>query len=83
MTIDTRDGNDLGPASFRTQADNKKEQICYYNRNKKDRTFNCFLALRKQTWITDKIIFSIENLIDKTNKKKTYLFWNQRRIKWT
>ena len=31
LTIDTRDVNDLGPAKFRTQADNNKEQICYYN----------------------------------------------------
>ena len=60
LTIDTRDVNDLGPARFRTQADNNKEQICYYNRNKKDKTFNCFLALRKQTSTTDKIIFSIK-----------------------
>ena len=40
---------------------------------KKDKTFNCFLALRKQTTI-DRIIFSIENLIDKTNKKKDIYF---------
>ena len=35
--------------------------------------FNCFLDLRKQTSTTDRIIFSTENLIDKTNKNK-YLF---------
>ena len=67
LTIDIRDVNDLGPARFRTQADNNKEQICYYNRNKKVKTFNCFLALRKQISATDRIIFSIENLVDKTN----------------
>ena len=39
LTIDIRDVNDLGPARFRTQADNNKEQICYYNRNKKAKTF--------------------------------------------
>ena len=72
LTIDTRDVNDLGPARFRTQADNKNEQICYYNRNKKDKTFNCFLALRKQTLTTDKIIFSTKNPIDKSNKKDIY-----------
>ena len=33
LTIDTRDVNDLGPTKFRTQTDNNKEQICYYNRN--------------------------------------------------
>ena len=49
LTIDTRDNNDLGPAKFRTQADNNKEQICYYNRNKRDKNFNSLLAVRKQT----------------------------------
>ena len=33
-----------------------------------------FLALRKQTSGTDKINFSIENLIDKTNKKEDIYF---------
>ena len=42
LTIDTRDVNDLGPAKFRTQADSDTEQICYYNRNKKDTSFNFF-----------------------------------------
>ena len=55
--VDIRDINDLGPSRFRTQADNNQEQICHYNRNKKDKTFNCSLALRKQTSATDKIIF--------------------------
>ena len=57
--IDTREMNDLGPAKFRNQADNNSEQICYYNWNKKDKTFNSFLAVRKQTLTGDKIIFSI------------------------
>ena len=48
LTIDIRDINDLGPSRFRIQADNNQEQICYYNRNKKGKMFNCFLALRKQ-----------------------------------
>ena len=30
-TIDTRDANGLGPAKFRTQADNNRKKICYYN----------------------------------------------------
>ena len=73
MTIDIRNVNDLGPSRNRTQADNNQE-ICYHNRNKKEKTFNCFLVLRKQTPATDKIIFSIENLIDKTNKKEDIYF---------
>ena len=61
--------NDLGSSKFRTGAENNKEQVCYYNYNKKEKAFNRFLAVRKQT-STDAIIFSIVNLIDKLNKYK-------------
>ena len=54
--------NDLGSSKFRTGAENNKEQVCYYNYNKKEKAFN-------QT-STDAIIFSIVNLIDKLNKYK-------------
>ena len=47
LTIDSRDVNSLGPTKFRTQADNNKEQICYYNRNKRDKSFNCFFGSKK------------------------------------
>ena len=57
LTIDIWDVNDLGPSRFRTQAHNNQQQICYYNRNKKDKTFNCFLALRKQISTTDNNFF--------------------------
>ena len=63
LMISIRDVINLGPARFRTQTDNNKEQICYYNQNKKDKTFKCFLALRKETSATDRTVFSIENLI--------------------
>ena len=49
LTTDTRDINDLGPGKFRRQAGNGTQQICYYNRNKTDTSFNPFLATRKQT----------------------------------
>ena len=49
LTIDTRDVNDLGPAKFRTHTGDNREQICYYNRNKRYKSFNSFLAVRKQT----------------------------------
>ena len=61
LTIHTRDVNELRPAKFRTQADKNIKQICYYNRNKKDKPFNSFLAIRKQTLTGEKTIFSIEN----------------------
>ena len=74
LTIDTRDINDVGPAKFRTEADNNKEQICYYKRNKKDTSFNSFFTLRKKTSSAGEIIFSIVNIIDKTNKNNNIYF---------
>ena len=68
LTIDTRDTNDLGPRKFRTQADNRTEQIYYYNGNKKDTTFNYFLAKRKETSSPSEIIFFIVKVIDNVNK---------------
>ena len=59
--------NNLGPSKLRTGAKNHKEQTCYFNYNKKDRAFNRFLAVRKET-STNKIIFSIVSLIDKSNR---------------
>ena len=66
LTIDTRDVNNLGPSKFRTGAENGHRKIHYFNHNKKDKIFNRFLAVRKET-SADKIIFSIINLIDKSN----------------
>ena len=31
LTIDMRHVNDLGPAKFRSEAKNDKEQVCYYH----------------------------------------------------
>ena len=63
--------NDLGPLKFKTDAKNDKEEICYYNSNKKD-SFYHLLAVRKQT-STDAIIFSIISLIDESNKYKDFI----------
>ena len=68
LTIDTRDVNDLGPGKFRTQADSGTEKICYYNRNKKDTSFNSFLATRKETSSPSEINFCIVKVIDNINK---------------
>ena len=54
LTIDTRDVSELGPAKFRTQADSNSQKICYHNRNKRDKTFNSFFAIRKQTSVSEK-----------------------------
>ena len=79
LAIDTRDINDLGPA--RTQADSCTEQICYYNGNKKDTSFNSLLAVRKKTSSPVEINFSIVNVIDSTNRHNNIyseisIFWN-------
>lgn len=58
LTIDTRDVNFLGPGRFRTNADNGGKQVCYYNRNKTDTSFNSFLATREQTFQENDIKFS-------------------------
>ena len=50
-------------------SDSGTEQICYYNRNKKDTTFNSFLAVRKETSFTFKINFSIVEVIDNISKQ--------------
>ena len=68
LNIDTRDVNDLEPGNFRTQADSGKEQICYYNRNKKDASFSSFLATRKETLSPSEINFSIVKVIGNKNK---------------
>ena len=58
----------MGPGKFRTRADSGTEQICYYNRNKTDISFNSFLAVREQTSRDSKIEFSIVKVIDSLNK---------------
>ena len=60
----------MGPTEFRTQADSSTEQICYYNRNRKD-NFNFFWAVRKETSTPFEIRFSIAKVIDKTNRHDT------------
>ena len=74
LTIDTGGANYLGPGKFRTQADSDAEQICYYNRNKKDTSFNSFLVLRKETSSAREITFSIVKVIDKTNRHNS-IYW--------
>ena len=46
LTIDTREVNELGPGKFRTSADNREVQTCYFNRNKSDTIFDSFQSKR-------------------------------------
>ena len=69
MAIDIRDVNNLGPSKSRTRAKNDKEQTCYCNYNKKESVINRFLAIRKKHH-DNEILFSIVNLINKSNKFK-------------
>ena len=73
LTNDTKDINDLRPAKFRTQADNNSEQIHYYSRNKRETSFNSFLAVRKETSSTNEVVFSIVKVIDKTIDMTLYI----------
>ena len=58
LTIDTTEVNELGPGKLRTSADDGKEQICYFNRNKSDTHFTSFIAKRIQD-DSSSITFSI------------------------
>ena len=71
LAIDTRELNESGPAKFRTQADSNSQKICYYDGNKRGKTFNSFLAIRKQPLTGEKTNFSIEKRIENTTKKNT------------
>ena len=64
LTIDCCNFNSIGPSKFRTNAEDGRRQICYYNRNKKDKSLNRFLALRKQD-AGENIIFEIKNIRNK------------------
>ena len=56
LAIDTRDVNEFGPGKFRTNANNREEQTCYFNRNKSNSHFPSFLSQRSQA---EPINFSI------------------------
>ena len=56
LAIDTRDVNEFGPGKFRTNANNREEQTCYFNRNKSNTHFPSFLSQRSQA---EPINFSI------------------------
>ena len=79
LIVDTRDVKDLGPGKFRTQADGGTEQICYYKSNKKDTSFNCFLATRKKASPSE-INFSIVKVIDNVSKHDSVNFDNNDEI---
>ena len=57
--------NSIGPSKYRASVDKGKQQVCY-NINKKDKYFNKFLWVRKQS-ACDTIIFEIENIIEEIN----------------
>ena len=56
LAIDTRDVNEFGSGKFRTNANNREEQTCYFNRNKSNTHFPPFLSQRSQA---EPINFSI------------------------
>ena len=66
--IDTHDVNFLGPGRFRTGTDNGDKQICHYNRNKTDTSYNSFLAMRVKSSQANDIKSSVVQVIDNINK---------------
>ena len=63
LAIDCHNFNSIGSSKYRNSAESDKQLICYYNRNKKDKLFNKFLSVRKQSTV-DRIIFEMENIIE-------------------
>lgn len=55
----------IEPSKYRTSVESDKQQICCYNQNKKDKLFNKFSPVRKQS-AGDSIIFEIENIFEET-----------------
>ena len=80
MSIATRDVNNLGSSKFRAGAESGTEQNCYYNRNKKYKAYKKFLAVTKET-SANEIIFSIEKLIDNSNKTETIFYKTDSELK--
>ena len=50
------------------------KKFCYYNRNKKDTSFNSFLAVRQETSSLSEINFSIVKVIDNSNEDDNIYF---------
>ena len=69
--------NNLRPLKFRTSAENDKEQISYFNYNKKAELLINFWSLENKYLQID-ISFSIVNLTDKLNKFED----NYNKIQW-
>ena len=65
LAMDCCNFNSIWSSKFRTNAEDGQRQICYYNRNKKDKLFNRFLVLRKQG-TRENMIFEIKNIIEET-----------------
>ena len=68
LKIGTRRVNHLEPAKLRVQADSGTEKICYYKRNEKDKSFNSFLVVRKETAFPSEIKFSIVKVTDNADR---------------
>ena len=66
LTTDCCNFNSIGSLKDRTSAESDKPQICCYNQNKKDKLFNKFLLMRKQS-AGDNFVFEIENIVEEAN----------------
>ena len=64
ITIDRRTNILNGPVKPRTNAENEKKQLCYFNKKTKDKTYNTFVS--KRIPYEDKILFLIESVLGMT-----------------
>ena len=55
LTIDCSGVNGNGPGRFRTEANNPDKQVCYFNGQNIDQTFNAFTSTRINQQETEKL----------------------------
>ena len=69
----TTDCKKSGPAKYRTDADSKFEQFCYYGQNRKDKLFNKFLA-KKVCQNENLLVFQIDSVVNVTKNGETKIY---------
>ena len=70
LSIDCRKS---GPAKYKTNANGKLEQFCYYGQNKKDRLFNKLLA-KRVAQNNNTLVFQIDSVINVTENGETKIY---------
>ena len=70
LTVDCSNVNKNGPGRHRTNADNPKEQLCYFNKASSDLVYNTFMSKRIKSGNFEKrIYFKIGHVQSKIDKE--------------